>query len=962
LAQVSVSVAFYAYISAAWVELDTSHPYRAAWGMSDNNPTSRLADVGEFTLALNNSTGQYTVGGPSALAGWKKQLPFKMEITFAGEVRKRWRGYISDIQIRPGTKDKKAYITVVEWLDYASRHPIVNPGIQTDKRGDEVLTTVVGEVEIQPQATDFDTGVETFPAAFDTVTSKTKAYTEFAKVALSEIGMVYEIHDLTYGETIRFENATARHGWIAPAAAAFTTVTVDPNPGFALNEDGGFALNEDGGQVINDDVITTNYSFDGTMDDSVISDFDAPYGEHVINRMTAQANPRRLSSFSIGSETVRTNLAADSEMVSTSPTTNYSTAVEMVVGEWFDVAATHRSWIKPSFAGILAEGARIQSAKLVLFPLEVGSTNARTMRAHRCLRAVVESQITWNIYSTGNNWGTAGCSNSTTDYDGAIEMGNMAVPATPTLHVPIEMNFSTEGVEELQKMYDGTYTNNGIILFMDTQLNDATDYWTIEGDIAFRPYLEIIFGYETLFQLDEEIIIGSGQTIIIKGNYINQLSGLPATAQNMISPVETEDYTMFTATDGGGTNISSDLSVTPSYGAEGFEHSVTNNNANVGYINKFNCRGTGIYLFNPIEHAATNAASVAEYGTESETLNQKYKNDLYSSSVFADSVVDEHRQPRTVLNSISFCANSSPSNMMAFLYTEIGDMRYISITEAGIAGNYYIQGIEFTMSGGIIMVKWIVVLALSLQAGLSPLAVEFAGGAATDGINYGYLPAVSGDQITNKGFSAWIYVDAVPTVSEPETIFSSMSTSSGPRVEIYNGAGNIGISYYSPRNGIYTSANVLTINTWYHVLVAYNNGSVGNVPLLYVNAVAKTLTEDYAPGALVSEVGNVLTLGNTKIASIDYTHALNGKIFDPRFYNMNNTTLTAAQLATALYNVGVPSVTLATDGLVFQGFNVRTGDLASYVGTTLTSAYTLRDNLYGAVGVPNGSPVGRAAP
>jgi len=957
VAQASVSVAFYVYISAAWVELDTSHPYRAAWGMGDNNPMSRLADVGEFTLALNNSTGQYTVGGPSALAGWKKQLPFKAEFTYAGDVRKRWRGYISDIQIRPSTKDKKAYITVVEWLDYAARHPIVNPGIQTNKRGDEVLTTVMSGVEIQPQATDFNTGVETFPTAFDTVTSNTKAYTELAKTALSEIGMVYEIHDLTYGETIVFENATARHGWIAPAAAALTTVTVDPNPGFALNEDGGFALNEDGGQVINDDVITNNYSFDGTMDDSVITDFDAPYGEHVINYMSVIPNPRRVS-LGLETQTIEIPLLEDFHLASEDPTTNYDSAVNIGVGEWNAGAAIRRTIIKPDFQ-TLPEGAVIHSAKLRLYPISPDqSSNARTMSAHRVLRTAINGSATWNKYNGSDNWGTAGCSNSTTDYDGAIALGTMAVPASPTLNTALELEFSETGVEELQKMLDGTYANSQIVLFVDTQTDDLIYYASKENtNSTLHPNLILEVSKNVYFHLDSEIIIGSGQTITIKGNYVDPLGGLPINAQDMISPVETTDYTMFTATDGGGTDISSDLSVVASYGTEGFTHEVTNNNANVGYINKFNCRGTGIYYYNKIEHVAENAASIAEFGTESETINQKYKINLYSGSVFAESVVDEFRQPRTVLNSISFCANSSPSNMMAFLYTEIGDMRYISITEAGIAGNYYIQGIEFTMSGGIIMVKWIVKVALSLLAGLSPIAVEFAGGAATDAVNYGYVPVVS--NLMQKSWSVWIYPQSTP-ITTSDIIIGVYSDENG---EIITLTTLLSINNYSKRHtgvGEWRTPDAsITVGAWNHILVTRDVNSVTNDPLIYINGVSQALTESITPsGTIKTESGTALIIGNQNTSTQSYNRAFLGKIFDPRIYN----TILSAANAVTLYNAGVPDETLVTDGLVFQGFNVRTGDLASYVGTTLTSALTLRDNAYGAVGVVHSSPIGRAAP
>ena len=295
--------------------------------------------------------------------------------------------------------------------------------------------------------------------------------------------------------------------------------------------------------------------------------------------------------------------------------------------------------------------------------------------------------------------------------------------------------------------------------------------------------------------------------------------------------------------------------------------------------------------------------------------------------------------------------------MMAFLYTEIGDMRYISIPEAGIAGNYYIQGIEFTMSGGIIMVKWIVVLALSLQVGLSPLAVEFAGGAATDGINFGFLPRVS--NLTKKSFSIWIYNDSAP-VTTSDNIIGVFSDENGQLISLTT---DMKIQFYSKRTatlGIWkTPINSITAAAWHHVLVTHDVTIPTTDPIIYIDGVLQALTEDSTPaGALKTEDGTNFVIGNWKTSTADYTRSWDGKIFDPRIYS---TILTAAN-ATTLYNAGVPNVTLVTDGLVFQGFNVRTGDLASYIGTTLTSAYALRENMYGAIGVPHGSPVGRVSP
>jgi hypothetical protein len=88
-------------------------------------------------------------------------------------------------------------------------------------------------------------------------------------------------------------------------------------------------------------------------------------------------------------------------------------------------------------------------------------------------------------------WNTAGCGNSTSDYDGAIEQGNMSVPASPTLNTPLSMTLSAT---EIQKFYDGTYGLRNMVLFMDTQADDCISYASAyHTTIAYRPYITITY-------------------------------------------------------------------------------------------------------------------------------------------------------------------------------------------------------------------------------------------------------------------------------------------------------------------------------------------------------------------------------------------------------------------------------------------------------------------------------------
>lgn len=194
--------------------------------------------------------------------------------------------------------------------------------------------------------------------------------------------------------------------------------------------------------------------------------------------------------------TVDIPMSADLYLDSASPTANTETETTMYVGEQAGGADTTRTWIKPDFSTVPA-GAIFSSAVLHLTPTVDLSSNARTMSAHRCLRDVVSSQATWNIWKTSNNWATAGCSNSSSDYDGAVALGTMTQPASPTLNTALDMTLTAS---ELQKLFDGTYTNNGIILFVDTQTDDMIGYAsTNHATSAYRPTITITYSLRSNF-------------------------------------------------------------------------------------------------------------------------------------------------------------------------------------------------------------------------------------------------------------------------------------------------------------------------------------------------------------------------------------------------------------------------------------------------------------------------------
>jgi len=748
----------WAFIGGAWVDI-TGYiigDITGSWGIDGNGPLDRLARTGTMDILIDNESLQFIPGYAGAMSGWKKGVPVMLEITFEGEPYIRFKGNIESIKPQPGVYGYlRVPVTVTDWLDLSARHPIVNPGVLTNQRGDAVLRTVLNLMPFQPAATDLDTGANVFPTTFDTVTSKTKAYSEFGKVVFSEVGYVYLRKDKANGETLAFEASTSRNG--------LRTLTPFPlaasESGFLLKEDGGKLLKEDGGRLLLNQAGTF-------FADNSMSRIETEYGERVLNYFTVFANPRRL-----------------------------------------DTSA------------------------------------------------------------------------------------------------------------------------------------------------------------QILFKLDTPIPIGSsGQAIKIKGSYADPAGGLPVNGQNMITPAATTDYLMNTQADGLGTNITNDLVlVSTPYGTEGFTHTLKNNNVNPGWITKYNTRGTGIYKYNPIEHAAKDDDSIAEFGYQTETMDQPYQTSLAAGSVFAEASVEADRKPRTVLNKVHFIANRSPQLMMAFLNGDCGHLIRVKETQRGIDGYYYIQGIDkFTIKpGGFIMCSWIVKEFLSLLFGLSMIAVEFGQYPAKDAIDFGILPSVYSDSTPETiSFSAWIYGE-----SPISGVIMGFSANGGGINFSLNANGGLTVYHniFNTQPGQWTTTTQpVSAGAWYHVVMTFDISSTANEPTFYVNGSAlTTVNAGFTPAGTKFPKGGVpLIIGNWKTSTEDYNLVFHGKMKDVRIFHK----ILSASEVTTLYNGGTPDQSIGTDGMVFQAFCVRTDELADFEDLSLKGSDKLLDNMYGAVGTPNGNPIGRAIP
>jgi hypothetical protein len=184
------------------------------------------------------------------------------------------------------------------------------------------------------------------------------------------------------------------------------------------------------------------------------------------------------------------------------PTTNNDANALFLVGEDNTGNSVSRGLIKFDLSSITSS-AVVSSATLTLTHSGAvdRTSNARTMRAFRTKRAWVENQTTWNIWSTGNNWSTAGGFHA--DDCEQTDVGSVSVPDTQVDGVTFDIVLTNASVQE---MISGAFTNNGWLIKVDTEMDDRHAFASSSHATAsYRPKLVIEY------ILGGQVIIWSSQ-------------------------------------------------------------------------------------------------------------------------------------------------------------------------------------------------------------------------------------------------------------------------------------------------------------------------------------------------------------------------------------------------------------------------------------------------------------------
>jgi hypothetical protein len=536
---------------ATWTDITRDvlfdKPVNVRYGIAGSGPLDRVAATGTLTFTLRDDRynamgreGAYLPGSPYRLDGFVRGCRARLRLTYQGETYTKFYGRLAGIE--PDRRARTVKVTATDWMDLAGSHELRLVSYTSNKRIDEIVPLIVANMPIAPLELQLATGQDTYPDVFDTVRDKTRAASEFGKLAFSEVGYIYLKYGLGHDEILAVEGRYTRAEKTAARALPIPTSL----SGRLLDENGETLLTEDSGRLV----------------------------------ANGETFPARLNQY--------------------------------VYGTSYDVA----------------------------YLLQEANDNL--------------------LFEDGDT----------------CQLDAIGIQAV----------------------------DNAVINF------EIVHGDLVYNQVRYTAYPRLVDAAPTtvLFSLNSPIQIAPGDTKAnIFGRFRDPAGGASRVAgRDLQTPAATTDYLMNSTSDGSGTNLTANLTVTAQYGVEGVSYTLTNTSASVGYVTKLQARGRGVYTYDTITLMVEDAASQLIHGARALNLDLKYQKSIANVESFAQVFLDLYRAATTDIRAVQFNANRSAAMMTLFLAMEPGDRFGLSEQVSGIDQDYFIQGVEFDILNKVVMTNW----------------------------------------------------------------------------------------------------------------------------------------------------------------------------------------------------------------------------------------------------------------
>jgi hypothetical protein len=217
--------------------------------------------------------------------------------------------------------------------------------------------------------------------------------------------------------------------------------------------------------------------------------------------------------------------------------------------------------------------------------------------------------------------------------------------------------------------------------------------------VATHPRVVDAAATTVLYTLTGTPLVAAGATINIQGQYRDpNQRALRVGGKEMVAATATTDYTMNSAADGSGSNLTANFTVTATYGGNSVSYAVANTGATAGYITLLQARGKGVYDYAPLIAEAIDSTSRTAYGENVLEVDMPMQEELEVGQNAADYLVQAWGSPLTLVDTVEFWANASDALTLAALGAEPSTRVTLTETATGVDRDFFINGISLTIT------------------------------------------------------------------------------------------------------------------------------------------------------------------------------------------------------------------------------------------------------------------------
>lgn len=210
-----------------------SQPIVIEYGINGSSPSDRIADSGRMSWTLDNSESNSaaTLGYFSPLIsglrvnGYGFGVRTRFILSCNGTEAEKFQGWLTDITPSAGVNGERvAPCVAMDWMDHAAELDLPDLAVQINKRGDEVVQSILDALPAgdQPLITDLDTSPDVLAISLDGGASgeRPKLREILYRLCMSEAAYCYVKGDGTF----RYEN---RHHRSASPTTLLTLTDAD---------------------------------------------------------------------------------------------------------------------------------------------------------------------------------------------------------------------------------------------------------------------------------------------------------------------------------------------------------------------------------------------------------------------------------------------------------------------------------------------------------------------------------------------------------------------------------------------------------------------------------------------------------------------------------------------------------------------------------------------------------------